>query len=49
MPTTRKRRERRGVQYSPVVQALIDGLPIERTEENREEYQHRLLRLVGLS
>lgn len=36
MPTTRTRRKRRTV-HKPVAQRLFDGLPIEKTEENRQE------------
>jgi hypothetical protein len=39
MPTTRNRRRRRPPPAPPIVQQLVDGEPIERTEENR----HRLI------
>jgi hypothetical protein len=36
MPTTRTRRKRQ-TQHKPVAQRLLDGVPIEQTEENRQE------------
>ena len=38
MPTKRHRRQR-AVVYSPVVQALLDGRPVERAPEAREELE----------
>lgn len=36
MPTNRKRRKRQTA-HKPIAQALLDGLPIEETGENRQE------------
>jgi hypothetical protein len=36
MPTTRTRRKRQ-TQHKPVAQRLLDGLPIEQTDQNRQE------------